>query len=166
VTVCGIAFGVLGDAAANCSTPAGGSGGPTDGTDHPVVDVDAPISVCGIGIGVLGGASTTCSGPVTPVVPVTPVMPVTPVGTGTSGQPVSGASGGRPGVIAVGGSIAQPASVGTASPSVTGETAGEGASTLAYTGGPVVPLLLAGLLAMVLGLGVRLLGRRRAGVLG
>ena len=57
-----------------------------------------------------------------------------------------------------------PASGDTADRTRTGATAGD-ASSLAYTGSPVVPMLLAGLLAMGLGFGVRLLGRRRVDVL-
>jgi hypothetical protein len=43
---------------------------------------------------------------------------------------------------------------------------GDGASALAYTGSPLLWKLLGGLLAMAMGLGLGVLGRRRVGVVG
>jgi hypothetical protein len=156
VTVCGIAVGVLGDAGANCTTPAPADGGSTDGT-KPGVGVDAPVSVCGIAVGVLGGASTTWTGPAMAVTPVAPVQPA-------SGQSVAhpGASGARLGSAADTVTVADNR---FADRTVTGATAGTD-STLAYTGSPLLWKLLGGLLAIALGLGLTVLSRRRAGVLG
>jgi hypothetical protein len=154
VTVCGVAVGVLGDAAADCTAPAPAAGGPTDGT---LLDVDAPITVCGIGAGIAGRAGTTCTGPAAPVTPATPVQP-------TSGQPgghlgaVSAVPASASGAVAVGDN-------GSADRTVTGANAGT-ESALAHTGSPLLWKLLGGLLVMVLGLGLTVLGRRRAGVLG
>jgi len=147
VTVCGNAVGVLGDVAAGCAAP----GGSTDGPGLEV-GVDAPVTVCGIAVGVLGDASTTCAGPAAPVAP------------GTSVPPSSGRPDDSRGVVLAGGT-APVRGNGSAGWDTTGATAGTDGA-LAYTGSPVVQLLLGGLLALVLGLGLTLLGRRRAGGLG
>ncbi|RZU32504.1 hypothetical protein [Blastococcus saxobsidens] len=144
VLVCGNAVAVLGDAGASCAAPAPVAGGSADG-----VGVEAPVTVCGNAVGVLGGASATCTGPAAPVTPATPTSgrPGASVGlvpAGATGSPRDGLSGGA---------------------AVLSSAAGTDA-TLAYTGTAIIRALLGGLLAFVLGLGLTVLGRRRAHGLG
>ncbi|MDT0276640.1 hypothetical protein [Blastococcus goldschmidtiae] len=153
VTVCGIAVGVLGNADADCTAPASGAGGSTDGTG-PVVGVDAPISVCGIGVGILGGASTTCTDPAAPATPVAPAAPV---------EPASGQPGASPGAATA--STRESTGVEGSDKKAGGAATGTD-SALAYTGIAAFPVVFAGLLAVAFGIGLTLLSRRRAGVLG
>jgi hypothetical protein len=143
VLVCGNGIGVLGNASGTCTGPAATPGG--DGTDT-AIDVDAPVTVCGNGIGVLGNADGTCTAPAgTPIIPVLP--------------PVSGQPGAFPGVVAPTASglpLPRNGSTNGRAPAGT-STAGE----LAYTGAAVAGVLAGGLLALLLGLGLTVLSRRR-----
>ncbi|HET6211173.1 MAG TPA: hypothetical protein VFD94_12355 [Jatrophihabitans sp.] len=96
VTACGNGVGLLGNASASCTTPAGpGSGsGSTTGSSSGGVDVpvSVPVTVCGNGVGLLGSASAGCGG--TPPVTGGGNPPVTggSAGTGTSTQAVDSSS--------------------------------------------------------------------------
>ncbi|NEK96320.1 hypothetical protein GCU67_19430, partial [Modestobacter muralis] len=132
------------------------------GTDgDSTVDIDVPVIVCGNGIGLLGDATGTCTTP-TGITGGTIVAPAIP---GTQPLPPSGQSGAFPGVVAQalsGLPLTQDSSA--TSTTATGTTAGNGRDgELAYTGTTVTGLLLAGLLALTLGLGSTLAVRRRMG---
>jgi hypothetical protein len=147
VTACGNGVGVLGDARGTCATAAGASGG-----NGSTADVDAPVTACGNGVGVLGDARGTCT---------------TAAGTdgpGTllaSGRPGDLPGAGFPGVLAPARSALPVAADGGPGASGAAATGGQ----LAYTGGTVVLPLVAGLLALALGLGLTLASRHRRTVL-
>jgi hypothetical protein len=143
VLVCGNGIAALGDASGDCTAPASSTPG-TGG--EPTVGADVPVTACGNGIAAFGDASGDCTSPGSPGGPSTP--------------PVAAQPGAFPRVVA-------PASSGLPIPadgSTTTSTRTE--SELAYTGSPVGSLLLAGLLALTLGLGLTALSRRRVGALG
>jgi hypothetical protein len=148
VTVTGNAIGVLGDATAGGDAGTAARGG----SDASRVDAEVPVTACGNGVGVLGDASGACT---------------TAAGTGGPGTPpLSGRPGTAPGTgfpqVGAPAWSAMPA-VADGSPIGNGAVASDG--RLAYTGSTVVLPLVAGLLALALGLGLTVASRRRATVL-
>jgi hypothetical protein len=150
VTVTGNAAGVLGDATAGADAGTAAAG--DDGSDASLVGAEVPVTACGNGVGVLGDARGTCT---------------TAAGTdgpGTllaSGRPGDLPGAGFPGVLAPARSALPVAADGGPGASGAAATGGQ----LAYTGGTVVLPLVAGLLALALGLGLTLASRHRRTVL-
>jgi LPXTG-motif cell wall-anchored protein len=106
------------------------------------------VTVCGNGIAVLGSAGGDCSAPATSGTPLPPL----------SGQPGGFPEAGFPGVVGSPAGLPLPRDG-------AGSTAGVSATAdgqLAYTGSSVTALLLAGLLALALGVVLSVASRRRA----
>ena len=139
VTVCSVTAALDGNASGVC-TGAGTTGIPIGTPGTPGTGVTVPITICGIEAALGGTASALCPQPTTPTTP-----PSTKPSSSPTSVPVSLAS----------------ATPTPAVPVATSSSSGSGA--LALTGAPLLFEVAIGAGALLLGLAITRLGRRRAG---